>query len=45
LGGKNEWEEAKAMEISCLCDEMGYAVEPYIDAKFGFHEGDAVCCK
>nr|CAD2189461.1 unnamed protein product [Meloidogyne enterolobii] len=43
LAGKNEWEEAKAMEIIFLNDEMGYAVEPYIDAMFGFHEGNVVC--
>nr|CAD2189460.1 unnamed protein product [Meloidogyne enterolobii] len=40
LGGKNEWEEAKAMEISCLCDEMAYVVGPYVGAKLGFREGD-----
>ncbi|KAL7074829.1 hypothetical protein ACQ4LE_005944 [Meloidogyne hapla] len=40
LSGKNEWEEAKATEIIFLCDEMGYTIEPYIDAKFGFREGN-----
>uniref|UniRef100_A0A915MTZ7 glutathione transferase n=2 Tax=Meloidogyne javanica TaxID=6303 RepID=A0A915MTZ7_MELJA len=40
LGGKNEWEEAKAMEISCLCDEMAYVVGPYVGAKLGFRQGD-----
>ena len=42
LGGKNEWEEAKAMEISCLCDEMAYVVGPYVGAKLGFRQGDVV---
>ncbi|CAK5037894.1 unnamed protein product [Meloidogyne enterolobii] len=40
LGGKNEWEEAKAMEIIFLNDEMGVAIGPYIGAKFGFREGN-----
>uniref|UniRef100_A0A914LWI8 Glutathione S-transferase n=1 Tax=Meloidogyne incognita TaxID=6306 RepID=A0A914LWI8_MELIC len=40
LAGKNEWEEAKAMEIIFLNDEFGVAVGPYIGAKFGFREGN-----
>ncbi|CAK5020545.1 unnamed protein product [Meloidogyne enterolobii] len=40
LAGKDEWEEAKAMEIIFLNDEMGVAVGPYIGAKFGFREGN-----
>uniref|UniRef100_A0A914LE53 glutathione transferase n=1 Tax=Meloidogyne incognita TaxID=6306 RepID=A0A914LE53_MELIC len=40
LGGKNELEEAKAMEIIFLNDEFGVAVGPYIGAKFGFREGN-----
>jgi len=42
LGGKNELEEAKAMEIIFLNDEFGVAVGPYIGAKFGFREGNVV---
>ncbi|KAF7638000.1 Glutathione S-transferase-1 [Meloidogyne graminicola] len=37
---KDDWEEAKALEIIFLIDEMGTAVSPYMGVKFGFREGD-----
>uniref|UniRef100_A0A914N768 glutathione transferase n=1 Tax=Meloidogyne incognita TaxID=6306 RepID=A0A914N768_MELIC len=40
LAGKNEWEEAKAMEIFFLYDEMRVPIGPYIGVKFGFSEGN-----
>ena len=42
LAGKDEWEEAKASEVTHLFDEMANSVTPYVGAKFGLYSGDVV---
>ena len=41
LAGKDEWEQAKASEITDYLKDMGTELFPYMAVKMGFRQGDA----